>query len=60
MEEDRQMEISILIDLIKSICYRYNINLVPYANNDTICIAVQDIISNEIYLMIEPENREVN
>ena len=60
MEEDRQMEISILIDLILTLCDKFNISLVPYANNDTICIAVQDIISNEIYLMIEPESREVN
>lgn len=60
MEEDRQMEISILIDLIKSICYRYNINLIPYIDDGIMCIALQDMIDNEIYLMIEPESKEVN
>ena len=60
MEEDRQIEMSIIIDLILTLCDKFNINLVPYSCNNEICIAVQDIISNEIYLMIEPESREVN
>ena len=54
MEEDRQIELSIIIDLIKSICYRYNINLIPYIDDGIMCIALQDMIDNEIYLMIEP------
>ena len=60
MATDRQIEISIIIDLIKSICYRYNINLIPYIDDGIMCIALQDMIDNEIYLMIEPESKEVN
>ena len=60
MEEVREIEISIIIDLIKSICYRYNINLIPYIDDGIMCIALQDMIDNEIYLMIEPESKEAN
>ena len=60
MEEDRQIEISIIIDLILTLCDKFNINLVPYIDDGIMCIALQDIIDNEIYLMIEPESKEVN